>query len=269
MKKNEQGYLEVMKEIMETGHDRSDRTGIGTKAILGSQISFDLTAGFPLLTTKNVWFKGVASELLWMLSGSTNVNDLPQDVQKWWTPWASSDGSLGPTYGHQYRKIVAKDGSIIDQVSDVIDSIKTNPFSRRHIITLWDAEDNKQCNLPPCHGSIIQFFFFFCKLSCQTYCRSQDWFIGTPVNIAAYALLTHMIARLTNLNVGQYIHTTGDTHIYANHHNQVQTQMSRSPYDFPQIEITGDQKTIDDFKLEDFKIINYKRHDKIEAPIAV
>lgn len=224
-----------------------DRTGTGAKSIFGYQMRFDLSDGFPIVTTKKVWFKGVKAELEWMMSGSTNAYDLPKSVQKWWLPWADENGELGPTYGEQYKA----------HLNDVIEGICKNPNSRRHVLNLWDSYTSQMCRLPPCHGTVIQFFVSSeGKLSCHTYQRSADVFIGLPVNIAAYALLTHIVAKRTGYKVGDLVYSLGDAHIYSNHVEQVKLQLGRSPYPLPELD-------------ENFELVNYQHHPAIKADVAV
>lgn len=276
MNKEEQQYLDIMQKILNEGSERIDRTGVGTKALFGTQMRFDLSKGFPLLTTKKVWFKGVVHELLWILSGCSNIKYLQDNKVKIWDEWADENGELGPIYGVQWRmweKIKAKDEGLyehilIDQIQEVVESIKTNPYSRRHIVSAWNVGELDKMALAPCHA-FFQFFVNDGKLSCQLYQRSNDWLLGVPFNIASYSLLTHMIAQVTGLEVGEFIHTAGDAHIYLNHIDQVKEQLSRKPYSFPQIKLNPDIKHIDDFKFEDIEIADYNHHAAIKAPIAV
>ena len=267
----EKQYLDIMKQIRDVGDKRSDRTGVGTRAIFGTQMRFDLAKGFPLFTTKKVWFKGVVHELLWMLSGSTNVKYLQDNGVHIWDEWADEDGDLGPVYGSQWRKWEQElDGDTFtyDQIGDVIKSLKNNPSSRRHIVSAWNVADIDDMALPPCH-CFFQFFVSNGKLSCQLYARSQDWFLGTPFNIAAYALLTMMIAQVVGLEPGEYVHSTGDTHLYENHMEQVELQLSREPMALPTIRLNPEIKDIFDFKYEDIELIGYNHHPGIKAPVAV
>lgn len=240
-------YTELLEKIMRDGDPRMDRTGTGTKAIFGYQMKFNLQEGFPIVTTKRVWFNGVKAELDWMLSGSTNVFDLPKNVQKWWLPWADEKGDLGPTYGAQYGA----------HFEEVVKGIKKSPFSRRHLFTLWDSYTEHLCRLPPCHGTVIQFFVSSDgRLSCHTYQRSADVFIGLPVNIAAYALLTHIVAKRTGYQVGDLVYSLGDAHIYDNHVDQVALQLTRDPFELPELD-------------EDFNLVDYQHHPSIKAEVAV
>lgn len=240
-------YHDLLKHILENGDHRMERTGTGASSIFGYQMRFDLSEGFPIVTTKRVWFKGVKAELEWMMSGSTNVYDLPENVQKWWLPWADKNGDLGPTYGEQY-------GAHLDRV---ISGIKINPTSRRHVMNLWDSYTAHSCNLPPCHGTVIQFFVSSdMRLSCHTYQRSADAFIGLPVNIAAYALLTRIVADKTGYDVGDLVYSLGDAHIYDNHIEQVELQLTREHFALPQLDA-------------DYNLINYQHHPAIKAEVAV
>lgn len=275
----EQQYLDLLQKILDEGYERNDRTGVGTKALFGAQMRFDLSKSFPLLTTKRVWFKGVVHELIWLLSGNTNIQYLLDNDVHIWDAWADDKGNLGPVYGKQWRgwEVTYQQLHIhkspvarikIDQISKVIESIKNDPYSRRHIVSAWNVGEISQMALPPCH-TFFQFFVRDGKLDCQLYQRSVDTFLGAPFNIASYSLLTCMIAQLTNLEPGEFVHTLGDYHIYNNHVNQVKEQLSRTPYDFPILELNKDISNIDDFKFEDIKVVNYKSHPTIKAPIAV
>lgn len=256
-------YLELLRHTLINGVETEDRTGTGTRRVFGTNMRFDLNEGFPLVTTKKMFFRGVKEELLWMLSGSTNTNDLPKKVRHWWSPWADNDGELGPIYGKQFR-------GGIDQVANVIDSIKSDPFSRRHVISLWNPADIDMMALPPCHGVVIQFFVSNDrKLSCLMHQRSGDMFIGVPVNIAFYALLTHMIAQVCDLKVGELVHNIGDTHIYLNHFRQVITQLDREPLELCKLKLNPEIKDIDDFTSSDIDIEDYSHHPAIKAKVSV
>ena len=314
----EQPYLDLLNKIMTTGHNKDDRTGTGTRSLFGAQMRFDLSKGFPILTTKRVPFGLIKSELLWFLRGDTNIRFLLQHKNHIWDEWAfenwvNSDeyhgpdmtnfglrsqsdpefnkvyreemkkfdqrilddtdfakkyGSLGDVYGAQWRHWKKRDGGHIDQIANVIKKIKTTPDSRRMIVTAWNPEDVPSSALPPCHV-LFQFYVVDGKLSLQLYQRSGDMFLGVPFNIVSYSLLLHMIARETDLQVGEFVHTLGDAHIYDNHFDQVKELLSRKPYDSPQLWLNPDKKHIDDFEMRDIKLIGYKHHGTIKAPVAV
>jgi len=264
----EQQYLALAQNILDHGVDRGDRTGTGTRSQFGAQMRFDLRQDFPLLTTKSTWFHGVAVELLWLLSGDTNIKYLLDNKVHIWDEWADQDGNLGPVYGKQWRAWEAKDGEIIDQIKTVIERIKTNPEDRRLIVSAWNVGELPQMALPPCHA-FFQFYVANGELSCQLYQRSADLFLGVPFNIASYSLLTLMIAQITGLKPGEFVHTLGDVHIYHNHFEQFKTQLQRKPLPFPQVKLNPKIKNIDDFSLADIDLINYQHHPKISAPIAV
>lgn len=282
--KNEMGYLDLLRYVMSHGVVKSDRTGTGTISHFGAQIRFNLADGFPLLTTKKVHLKSIIHELFWFLSGSTNVEYLKQHNVRIWDDWAVESqtmrfnraaGDLGPIYGHQWRNYGAtkrEDGSYnsdgIDQITDVINQIKTNPDSRRLIVTGWNPHEATQVALPPCH-TMFQFFVADGKLSCQLYQRSADLFLGTPFNVASYGILTHMVAQVCGLEVGEFIWTGGDCHIYQNHIEQVELQLSRELYDLPTLSLNPDIDSIFDFKFEDITVNGYKSHAAIKAPVAV
>jgi thymidylate synthase len=253
---------------MESGIDRGDRTGTGTRAVFGRQLRFDLTQGFPLLTTKKVHLKSIILELLWFLRGDSNVRWLQEQGVTIWDEWANEAGELGPVYGKQWRSWEAKDGRVIDQIANVVQSIKTNPNSRRHIVSAWNPADVDQMALPPCH-CLFQFFVADGMLSCQLYQRSADVFLGVPFNIASYALLTQMMAQVTGLQPGEFVHTFGDAHLYTNHFEQARTQLARTPYAAPQMLLNPERKDIFAFEYADFKLENYTAHPGIKAPIAV
>lgn len=276
----EQQYLNFMKHVRENGVYKSDRTGTGTYSVFGYQMRFDLSKGFPLLTTKKVHLKSIIHELLWFLSGDTNIKYLKDNNVTIWDEWATETGDLGPVYGKQWRNWACPDGTSVDQIAQAIELIKTNPDSRRILVTGWNPadlpnpkispEDNAKLGkqaLPPCH-CLFQFYVSEGKLSCQLYQRSADIFLGVPFNIASYSLFVHMIAKVTNLEVGDFVHTFGDAHLYSNHLEQTDLQLSREPYDFPTLKINRDVKNIFDFKYEDFEVVDYQSHPAIKAPIA-
>ena len=261
-------YLDLLQEIMDKGVVRSDRTGTGTKSIFGPQMRFNLQEGFPLLTTKKVPLRSIIHELLWFISGDTNIAYLHDNKVTIWDEWADENGDLGPVYGKQWRSWQTPDGRVIDQLSEVIETIKKNPDSRRMIVCAWNPSDVDKMALPPCH-CFFQFYVADGKLSCQLYQRSADTFLGVPFNIASYALLTMMIAQVCGLEPGEFIHTTGDTHIYLNHFDQVREQLSREPRPLPTMKLNPDVKSIFDFKYEDFELVGYDPWPAIKAPVAV
>jgi thymidylate synthase len=263
----EQQYLDLLSDILETGVQRGDRTGTGTLGVFGRQMRFDLAKGFPLLTTKKLHRKSIILELLWFLRGDTNVGWLQERGVSIWDEWADETGELGPVYGKQWRSWTAPDGRVIDQMANVVESLKTTPHSRRHIVSAWNPADVDDMALPPCH-CLFQFFVAEGKLSCQLYQRSADVFLGVPFNIASYALLTQMVAKVTGLEPGEFVHTLGDAHLYLNHIDQAREQLTREPYPFPTLTI-ADKRDLFSFDYEDFKVSGYKAHDKIAAPIAV
>ena len=261
-------YLDLLREIRDNGVTKTDRTGVGTKSIFGHQMRFNLQDGFPLLTTKKVFLKGIIYELLWFLKGDTNIKFLTDHNVHIWDEWADENGDLGYVYGKQWRSWEATDGRVIDQISQVVDLIKNHPNSRRILVTAWNPAEIDKMALPPCH-CLFQFYVADGKLSCQLYQRSADTFLGVPFNIASYALLTMMLAQVCGLEPGEFIHTTGDTHIYLNHLNQVNEQLSREPRPLPKMIINPDVKSIFDFKYEDFKLEGYDPYPAIKAPVAV
>lgn len=263
-----QQYLDLLQHILDTGTYKSDRTGTGTQSVFGYQMRFDLSKGFPMVTTKKVHLKSIIHELLWFLKGETNISYLKENDVKIWDEWADANGELGPVYGKQWRNWEGKDGKVIDQVSDLIAQIRTNPDSRRLIISAWNVADLSEMALMPCH-TMFQFYVADGKLSCQLYQRSADVFLGVPFNIASYALLTLMIAQVCELQPGEFIHTFGDVHIYSNHTDQVNLQLTREPYPLPQMKLNPDVKDIFSFKFEDFTLENYVSHPGIKAPVAV
>ena len=261
-------YLDLLREIRDNGVTKTDRTGVGTKSIFGHQMRFNLQDGFPLLTTKKVFLKGIIYELLWFLKGDTNIKFLTDNNVHIWDEWADENGDLGYVYGKQWRSWEATDGRVIDQISQVVDLIKNHPNSRRILVTAWNPAEIDKMALPPCH-CLFQFYVADGKLSCQLYQRSADTFLGAPFNIASYALLTMMLAQVCGLEPGEFIHTTGDTHIYLNHLEQVNEQLSREPRPLPKMIINPDVKSIFDFKYEDFKLEGYDPYPAIKAPVAV
>ena len=261
-------YLDLLREIRDNGVTKTDRTGVGTKSIFGHQMRFNLQDGFPLLTTKKVFLKGIIYELLWFLKGDTNIKFLTDNNVHIWDEWADENGDLGYVYGKQWRSWEATDGRVIDQISQVVDLIKNHPDSRRILVTAWNPAEIDKMALPPCH-CLFQFYVAAGKLSCQLYQRSADTFLGVPFNIASYALLTMMLAQVCGLEPGEFIHTTGDTHIYLNHLEQVNEQLSREPRPLPKMIINPDVKSIFDFKYEDFKLEGYDPYPAIKAPVAV
>lgn len=261
-------YLDLLREIKENGVVKTDRTGVGTKSIFGHQMRFNLQDGFPLLTTKKVFLKGIIYELLWFLKGDTNIKFLTDHNVHIWDDWADENGDLGYVYGKQWRSWETTDGRVIDQISQVVDLIKNHPDSRRILVTAWNPAEIDKMALPPCH-CLFQFYVADGKLSCQLYQRSADTFLGVPFNIASYALLTMMLAQVCGLQPGEFIHTTGDTHLYLNHMEQVDLQLSREPRPLPKMIINPDVKSIFDFKYEDFTLVDYDPWPAIKAPIAV
>ena len=261
-------YQELLKKVLSDGEKNLDRTGTGTISIFGYQMRFNLQDGFPLLTTKKIHFKSVVYELLWFLSGSTNIEFLKKNNIRIWDEWADEDGELGPIYGSQWRSWPSQNNKKIDQISNVLEGIKKNPNSRRHIVSAWNVAEIENMKLPPCHV-LFQFYVQNNKLSCQLYQRSADIFLGVPFNIASYALLTMMIADQANLEYGDFIHTFGNAHIYLNHQEQVQVQLKRKPKTLPNLIINKDKKSIFDYDFEDFTLENYNPHDHIKAKVSV
>ncbi len=261
-------YLDLLNHVLTTGYQKPDRTGTGTVSVFGYQMRFDLSEGFPLLTTKKMHLKSIIHELLWFLKGSTNTRYLKENGVTIWDEWAGPDGELGPVYGYQWRSWPAPDGTHIDQIGQVVQSIKENPDSRRHIVSAWNVGELDKMALPPCH-LLFQFYVADGKLSCQMYQRSCDIFLGVPFNIASYGLLTMMMAQVTGLKPGTFVHTLGDAHIYLNHMEQVKLQLGREPYPLPRMVINPDVMNILDFKFDDFRLEGYEAHPHIKGQIAV
>jgi thymidylate synthase len=263
----ERQYLNLLEDILQNGVKRGDRTGVGTLGVFGRQMRFDLAQGFPLLTTKKLHRKSIILELLWFLRGDTNVRWLQERGVSIWNEWADEAGELGPVYGKQWRSWTAPDGRVIDQIAAVVEGLKANPDSRRHIVSAWNPAEVEDMALPPCH-CLFQFFVADGKLSCQLYQRSADVFLGVPFNIASYALLTLMVAKVTGLEPGEFVHTLGDAHLYLNHLDQARLQLSREPMPLPQMQI-ADKDDLFAFEFEDFTLEGYRSHAAIPAPIAV
>ncbi len=261
-------YLDLLETILEKGTEKQDRTGTGTISRFGHQMRFDLSEGFPMVTTKKLHLKSIIYELLWFLAGDTNVKYLQDNGVRIWNEWADENGDLGHIYGYQWRSWPTPNGGHVDQISQVIDAIKNNPDSRRHLVSAWNVGELDKMNLPPCH-ILFQFYVADGKLSCQLYQRSADVFLGVPFNIASYALLTMMVAQATGLQAGDFVHTLGDVHIYSNHIEQVKLQLTREPYPLPQMKINPAVKNIFDFKYEDFELVNYQSHPHIKGKVAV
>jgi thymidylate synthase len=263
-----QQYLQLVQHIIDNGTEKTDRTGTGTKSCFGYQMRFNLAEGFPLVTTKKLHLKSIIHELLWFLKGETNIQYLKDNGVRIWDEWADENGDLGPVYGKQWRSWEAPNGVVIDQISDLIQQIKKTPDSRRLIVSAWNVGDLSKMALMPCHN-MFQFYVADGKLSCQLYQRSADVFLGVPFNIASYALLTMMIAQVCDLEYGDFVHSFGDVHLYNNHVEQAQLQLSRAPFPLPTMKINPDVKDIFDFKFEDFTLENYECHPGIKAPVAV
>jgi thymidylate synthase len=263
-----QPYLDLCRHILDKGVEKKDRTGVGTISVFGYQMRFNLQDGFPLVTTKKLHLRSIIHELLWFLKGDTNIKYLKDNGVTIWDEWADENGDLGPVYGSQWRSWPAPDGRKIDQITQLIEQIKKNPDSRRHIVSAWNPAEVDKMALPPCHA-MFQFYVADGKLSCMLLQRSTDTFLGLPFNIASYALLTHMVAQQCNLEVGDFVWTGGDTHIYLNHIEQVNLQLSREPYSLPQLNIKRKPDSIFEYQFEDFEILNYKSHPGIKAAIAV
>lgn len=263
-----QQYLDLIQKIIDDGIEKSDRTGTGTKSIFGHQMRFDLADSFPLVTTKKLHVKSIFHELLWFLSGETNISYLRENGVKIWDEWADENGDLGPVYGSQWRAWRGPDNKTIDQISQVVEQIKTTPDSRRLIVSAWNVAEVPHMKLPPCHA-FFQFYVADGKLSCQLYQRSADVFLGVPFNIASYALLTMMVAQVTHLAPGEFIHTFGDTHLYLNHFEQAKLQLTRQPRSLPTVELNPDIKSIFDFTFDDIRVVDYDPHPRIKAAVAV
>lgn len=261
-------YLDLCQHILDHGVVKEDRTGTGTTSVFGYQMRFNLQEGFPMVTTKKLHIRSIIHELLWFISGDTNVRYLQENGVRIWNEWADEDGNLGPVYGSQWRSFPRPDGSTVDQLAEVIEQIKTNPDSRRLIVSAWNPGQLDEMALPPCH-LLFQFYVADGKLSCQLYQRSADTFLGVPFNIASYALLTHMVAHVTGLEVGDFVHTLGDAHIYHNHLEQVKLQLSRDPRDLPKLNILRDVPSIEDFRFDDFEIVGYDPHPHIKGEVSV
>ncbi len=269
-----QAYLDLLTRILDEGVERGDRTGTGTLSVFGHQMRFDLREGFPALTTKKLHLRSIVGELLWFLRGDTNVRWLQERGISIWDEWADADGELGPVYGHQWRSWPTPDGGTIDQIAGVVESIRTRPESRRHIVSAWNVAEVDQMALPPCH-TMFQFYVAPGRdggpgrLSCQLYQRSADVFLGVPFNIASYALLTHLVGQVTDLEVGDFVHTLGDAHLYLNHLDQARLQLTREPRPLPTLRLNPERRRLEDFELEDVELLAYDPHPGIKAPIAV
>ena len=263
-----QQYLDLLDHVLTTGVDKADRTGTGTRSVFGHQMRFDLAQGFPVLTTKKLHLRSIIGELLWFLRGDTNVRWLQERGISIWDEWADADGELGPVYGHQWRSWPTPDGRQVDQIGQVIASLRSNPDSRRHIVSAWNVADVDRMALPPCH-TMFQFYVADGRLSCQLYQRSADVFLGVPFNIASYALLTHMVAQVVDLEVGDFVHTFGDAHLYLNHLEQAELQLTREPRPLPVLHLDPSVRELDAFDLEHISVEGYDPHPGIRAPIAV
>ena len=261
-------YLDLLQHVLDVGVRKEDRTGTGTISVFGHQMRFNLHEGFPLVTTKTLHIPSIVHELLWFLSGNTNIKYLNDNKVSIWNEWADENGELGPVYGSQWRSWPLPDGSQFDQISDLVNRIQSDPNSRRHLVSAWNVSLLDEMALPPCH-CLFQFYVAENKISCQLYQRSADIFLGVPFNIASYALLTMMIAKVTKLNLGEFVHTFGDAHLYSNHFSQAEEQLARSPKSLPKMKITSNPKTIFDFEYEDFILEDYDPHPHISAPVAV
>ena len=263
-----QQYLDLMRHVLENGSEKNDRTGTGTLSVFGHQMRFDLGRGFPLITTKKLHLHSIIHELLWFLQGDTNIRYLQENKVRIWDEWADENGNLGPVYGAQWRSWRAADGHSVDQIQQLVSDIKTNPNSRRLIVSAWNVGEIENMALPPCHA-FFQFYVADGRLSCQLYQRSADIFLGVPFNIASYALLLMMVARATDLEPGDFVHTLGDAHLYSNHLSQARLQLEREPFALPKMRLNPDVKDLLDFKFEDFELKNYQSHEHIKAAVAV
>jgi len=261
-------YIDLMRDILENGAVKTDRTGTGTRSVFGRQLRFDLSKGFPLVTTKKLHLRSIIYELLWFLKGETNIKYLKDHGVSIWDEWADENGDLGPVYGSQWRSWPTPDGKKIDQIAKVIHQIKTKPDSRRHVVSAWNPAEVDHMALPPCHA-LFQFYVAEGKLSCQLYQRSADYFLGVPFNIASYALLTEMVAQQCDLQLGEFVWTGGDVHLYSNHFEQAKLQLSREPFALPRLEIKRKPDSVFEYEFEDFEIAGYQSHPSIKAPIAV
>ena len=261
-------YLDLMQDILDNGNQKGDRTGTGTLSVFGRQMRFDLSKGFPLVTTKKLHIRSIVYELLWFLNGDTNIKFLNDNGVTIWDEWADENGDLGPVYGHQWRSWPTPNGGTVDQITNVLNQIKNNPNSRRHIVSAWNPSEVDNMALPPCHA-LFQFYVADGKLSCQLYQRSADYFLGVPFNIASYALMVYMFAQQCDLEPGEFVWTGGDVHLYSNHLEQAKLQLSREPKPMPQLKIKRKPASLFDYKFEDFEILNYEAHPGIKAPIAV
>jgi thymidylate synthase len=263
-----QAYLDLLQHVLDNGVEKSDRTGTGTISVFGHQFRVDLAEGFPAITTKKIHLRSIIHELLWFLKGSTNIAYLTENKVRIWNEWADEDGNLGPVYGYQWRSWPTPDGNHIDQITQLIEGLKNNPDSRRHLVSAWNVGQIDQMALPPCH-ILFQFYVANGKLSCQLYQRSADLFLGVPFNIASYALLTLMVAQVTGYEPGDFVHTFGDAHIYSNHIDQVKIQLQRKPYALPQMKLNPEVKNIFDFTIDDFELVNYQAHPHIKGEVSV
>ena len=261
-------YLDLMRHVLEHGHEKTDRTGTGTRSVFGWQMRFDLAQGFPMLTTKKLHLRSIIHELLWFLQGDTNIRYLKENGVSIWDEWADENGDLGPVYGKQWRRWETPDGRVIDQISQLVEGLKKNPDSRRHLVSAWNPSDVDRMALPPCHA-LFQFYVADGKLSCQLYQRSADIFLGVPFNIASYALLTHMVAQVCGYGVGDFVHTLGDAHLYSNHLDQARLQLTREPRTLPTLKIQSETQDLFGFRFEDFSIEGYDPHPHIAAKVAV
>jgi thymidylate synthase len=263
-----QAYLDLLRHVLDHGVDKSDRTGTGTRSVFGYQMRFDLQAGFPLVTTKKLHLRSIVHELLWFLKGDTHIGYLREHGVTIWDEWADANGELGPVYGKQWRRWATPDGRVVDQIAEVIERIRCDPDSRRLIVSAWNVAEIPEMALAPCHA-LFQFYVANGRLSCQLYQRSADIFLGVPFNIASYALLTHMVAQVCGLGVGDFVHTLGDAHLYSNHLEQAKLQLTRAPLPLPTLQLNPEVRSIDDFRFEDIVVAGYQSHPAIKAPIAV